>query len=92
MELANLNDEVKAAADALSQSEQLLKNGLAIPLDVLTAQQTLLNAQLLYASESFDITVFYLDLLRTTGDLNPRTPRHWLDASTQASTKATTVP
>jgi outer membrane protein TolC len=91
-QLANLNDEVQAAADALSQSEQLLKNGLAIPLDVLTAQQTLLDAQLLYTSESFDITVFYLDLLRTTGNLNPRTPRLWLDLPPQSTITATTIP
>jgi outer membrane protein TolC len=68
--LEDLRIEVQAAADARQQSEQLLNNGLAIPLDVLTAQETLLDAQLLYTSASFDRSVFYLDLLRTTGELN----------------------
>jgi outer membrane protein TolC len=72
--LADLRVEVEAASDARQQSEQLLNNGLAIPLDVLTAQETLLDAQLLYTSASFDRSVFYLDLLRTTGELNTAPP------------------
>ncbi len=72
--LQGLQDEVNAATAAREQSEQLLRNGLAIPLDVLTAQDALLNAQLLYTSEQFDRTVFYLDLLRTTGQLDLHTP------------------
>jgi outer membrane protein len=72
--LADLRLEVAAAADARRQSEELLNNGLAIPLDVLTAQETLLQAQLLYTSTSFDRSVFYLDLLRTTGQLNTAPP------------------
>ena len=73
-QLTELQREVQAASDAYQQSVQLEKNGLAIPLDVLTAQNTLLNARLQYASEAFSRTVYYLDLLRATGDLNPRTP------------------
>lgn len=72
--LSDLRLEVQASADELQQSGQLLSNGLAVPLDVLTAQSTLLNSQLLYTSESFDRTVFYLDLLRVVGRLNPGTP------------------
>jgi hypothetical protein len=34
-----------------------------LPLDVLTAQDALLKAQLQYASEAFGHTVFYLDLV-----------------------------
>ena len=85
--LTDLRTEVQAAADALDQSEQLLKNGfLAIPLDVLTAQQTLLDAQLTYTSETFDVEVFYLDLLRLTGDFNPHTPKPaWLAAAHPAN-------
>ncbi len=70
--LADLQAEVQAASDAYQQSEQLQKNGLAIPLDVLTAQNALLAARLQYADEAFSRTVFYLDLLRAVGDLNPR--------------------
>jgi len=76
-QLANLHAEVQAAADARRQAGQLLDNGLALPLDVLTAQDTLLNAELNYTSEGFDRTVFYLDLLRIVGHLNPLTPRQW---------------
>jgi outer membrane protein TolC len=73
-ELADLRREVQASSDAYRQSVQLEGNGLAIPLDVLTAQDALLNSQLQYASEAYDRTIFYLDLIRATGDLNPRTP------------------
>jgi outer membrane protein TolC len=76
-ELASLDQEVQAASDALDQSEQLLKNQLAIPLDVLTAQDTLLTAQLNYASENISRTIFYLDLLRITGQLDPTSPERW---------------
>lgn len=86
-QLANLRAEVQAAADARLQAGQLLDNGLAVPLDVLTAQDTLLNAQLNYTSESFDRTVFYLDLLRTVGQLTPLSPRQW-----QSTTRPTTQP
>jgi outer membrane protein TolC len=54
---------------------------LAIPLDVLTAQDTLLTAQLSYASENISRTIFYLDLLRITGQLDPTSPERWLAAS-----------
>jgi outer membrane protein TolC len=72
-ELADLQREVQASSDAYQQSVQLEKNGLAIPLDVLTAQNTLLNAQLQFASETFSRDVLFLDLVRAAGDLNPRT-------------------
>jgi len=41
---------------------------------VLTAQDRLLNAQLQYTDEAFNRTIFYLDLIRAVGDLNPQTP------------------
>jgi outer membrane protein TolC len=86
-QLGNLHAEVQAADDARVQAGQLLDNGLAVPLDVLTAQDTLLNAQLNYTSESFDRTVFYLDLLRIVGQLTPLAPRQW-----QATTRPATQP
>jgi outer membrane protein TolC len=73
-ELADLQREVRAADDAYQQSVQLEGNGLAIPLDVLTAQDSLLNSQLQYASKAYGRIIFYLDLVRAAGDLNPRTP------------------
>jgi outer membrane protein len=79
--LTDLALEVQAASDAREQSGQLLNNGLAIPLDVLVAQDTLLNAQLVYTSAQFDRAVFYLDLLRVTGQLNPAAAEHWRPAN-----------
>lgn len=91
--LVSFQQEVQAASDALNQSEQLLHNQLAIPLDVLTAQDTLLTAQLNYTSENFSRTVFYLDLLRITGELTPESPMHWHPSSTaHAVTAPSTVP
>jgi outer membrane protein TolC len=49
-------------------------DGLAIPLDVLTAQDALLNSLLQFASESFNRTILQLDLLRSIGDLDPTSP------------------
>jgi outer membrane protein TolC len=72
--LDELRQEVQASSDAYRQAVQLEKNGLAIPLDVLTTQNTLQNARLQYENEAFSRTIFYLDLVRATGDLNPRTP------------------
>jgi outer membrane protein TolC len=85
--LISLGQEVQAASDELNQSEQLLKNQLAIPLDVLTAQDTLLNAQLSYTTEEFSRTVFYLDLLRISGQLMPQNPGVW-----RSATRPSTVP
>jgi outer membrane protein TolC len=77
--LAELRHEVEASAEAYRQSLQLARSGLAIPLDVETAQDALLNAQLQYASEGFNRTIFQLDLIRAVGDLDPTTPDklHW---------------
>jgi len=77
--LEDLHREVQASAEAYQQSVHLETNGLAIPLDVLTAQNTLLNSELQEASEDFSRTIFYLDLIRAVGDLNPDTPLglHW---------------
>jgi outer membrane protein TolC len=87
-ELVDLQREVQASSDAYEQSVQLEKNGLAIPLDVLTAQNTLLNAQLQYTDESFSRTIFYLDLIRAVGDLNPRT----IEIIRGSTTHSTTAP
>jgi outer membrane protein TolC len=72
--LIDLQREVQASSDAYQQSVQLERNGLAIPLDVLTAQDRLLNSELQYTDASFSRTIFYLDLIRAVGDLSPSTP------------------
>jgi multidrug efflux system outer membrane protein len=77
--MGQLQEEVQSASEAYDQSVQLEKNGLAIPLDVLTAQDALLNAQLQLASETFSQAIFELDLIRSVGELDPSTPArlHW---------------
>lgn len=69
--MKELQEEVRAADEALRQAQAQFANGLAILLDVLTAQDQLLNAQLQLTSARFDRSVFYLDLLRATGQLMP---------------------
>jgi outer membrane protein TolC len=72
--LGQLGQEVQASTAAYDQAVQMEKSGLAIPLDVLTAQDNLLNSQLQFASESFAQAIFQLDLIRSVGDLDPSTP------------------
>jgi outer membrane protein TolC len=81
--LGQLQQEVQASSDAYDQAVQLEKNGLAIPLDVLTSQDALLNSQLQFANESFSQAIFQLDLIRSVGDLDPSTPAklHWADSA-----------
>lgn len=64
-----LRDEVSAANDAYRQSQDAFNNNLAINLDVLTAQDQLLSSQLDLAGAQYDRTVYYLDLLRSSGRL-----------------------
>ena len=67
--IRELEAEVAAADEALKQAQAALANKLGIELDVLTAQDQLLTAQLLLTGARFDRTVFYLDLLRAAGQL-----------------------
>ena len=71
--LNDLRLEREAASQAYAQAVQMEKSGLAIPLDVLTAQDTLRNAKLQYASEDFSRTLLQLNLIRAVGDLDPAT-------------------
>jgi outer membrane protein TolC len=65
-----LEDQVRASEEALVQSQNAYANSLAINLDVLLAQNDLLNSQLQLTSARFDRTIFYLDLVRATGRLD----------------------
>ena len=67
--IAELVIETAASQEALRQAVQRYGAGLAINLDVLNAETQLLNSQLSLAQESFNNKVFYLDLLRDTGQL-----------------------
>ena len=83
--LGQLRQEVQAAQEAYDQAVQLQKSGLAIRLDVLTAQDALLNSQLQFANEDFSQAIFQLDLIRSEGDLDPTTPAklHWSEPALQ---------
>jgi outer membrane protein len=67
--IAELQIETAASQEALRQAVQRYGAGLAINLDVLNAETQLLNSQLSLAQEDFNYKVFYLDLLRDTGQL-----------------------
>ncbi|HEX4123467.1 MAG TPA: TolC family protein [Tepidisphaeraceae bacterium] len=74
-QLPDLRLEVASAQEALRQSQTSLQVGLATYLDLLTAQNALLSAQLSYTTAEFDYKVFYLDFLRAMGVLNrPSSP------------------
>jgi outer membrane protein TolC len=65
--ISQLQDQVKASEDAYVQAVNAFQNQLAINLDVQVALDQLLNSQLQLASAEFDRTVFWLDLVRSTG-------------------------
>lgn len=67
--LAEIQIQLTAAEQAFRQAEQSYNIGLATNLERITAQDQLLNAQLLLAGELFDRKLFYLDLLRATGQM-----------------------
>jgi outer membrane protein len=81
-----LQGEVAAADEAYRQAQSAFANGLAINLDVLTAQSQLLDAQLQLTSTRYDRIVFYLDLIRAAGRITPFS----LVATTHPATAATT--
>jgi outer membrane protein len=85
--IAELQGEVAAASDALKQAQAALQNKLGIVLDVLTAQDQLLNAQLQLTSAKFDRTVFYLELIRTTGRVPANLPTRAVSATTRPTTE-----
>jgi outer membrane protein TolC len=82
-QIKELRVELQAAADALVYSQKQALNGLAINLDVLTAEATLLSTQLQLATEIYQEKITYLNLLRVAGrlDLLSATP------STQPTTE-----
>lgn len=67
--LHEIESEVAAAADALQQARDAFDHDLATNLDVLTAQDRHLSAQLDLTDAKFDRTVAILRLLRATGRL-----------------------
>lgn len=80
--IRELQGEVDASLEAYRQSRDQYAVGLARNLDVLTAQDQLLSAQLQLANAAFDRTISYLDLMRITGRLTPRFPNERTLAAT----------
>jgi outer membrane protein TolC len=70
--ITDLEEEVRSAQDAYRLARQGFASGLGTNLEVLVAQQQLLNSQLSLTSATFDRTVFYLDLCRAGGNLVDR--------------------
>jgi outer membrane protein TolC len=68
--IRELEGEVAAADEALHQAQSAYDNGLAINLDVLTAQDQLLSAQLQLTGARYDRIIYYLDLRRVSGQLD----------------------
>lgn len=83
--LRELGAQIRAAAEAYRQARAGFDAGTAIFLDVLTAQDVLLNSQLELTTESFNEKVIYLDLLRQTGRIK-------LANVARAATRPTTGP
>jgi multidrug efflux system outer membrane protein len=86
--ISELRTEVAASQEALRQSTQRYTVGLALNLDVLTAENQLLSAQLDLATEQFNFKVFFIDLLRATGQLVR--PRDLHSMSSDLTTQPTT--
>ena len=86
--IAELQIETAASQEALRQAVQRYGAGLAINLDVLNAETQLLNSQLSLAQESFNYKVYYLDLLRDTGQLP--LPSNLTSMSSGATSRPTT--
>jgi outer membrane protein TolC len=87
--LVELDAQIRAAAEAYRQAKAGFQAGTAINLDVLSAQDVLLNSQLEVTTEQFNQKVIYLDLLRMTGRLKLGRVR---TAATKPSTAPTTLP
>jgi outer membrane protein len=69
-QVEDLRTEVAAAREAFRISGESYNQGLATNLDRLDAQDRLLSAELQLIAEGFDKTVYYLALLRVTGQLD----------------------
>ena len=67
--LREFEEQAATSREALEQARNAFANNLAINLDVLVAQDQLLNSELLLTGAQFDRTIFYLDLVRATGRL-----------------------
>jgi outer membrane protein len=71
--LRELDAQIRAASEAYRQARAGFEAGTAIYLEVLTAQNVLLDSELQVATEAFNQKVIFLDLLRSTGRIKYET-------------------
>ncbi|HEV8290480.1 MAG TPA: TolC family protein [Tepidisphaeraceae bacterium] len=90
--LRELQVQLKAAEEALTQAEQSWRAGLGTNLERLIAQDRLLSTQLQLTSERYDQKVFYLALLRAVGRLSIRLPGEPAPTTLPTTFPATTQP
>ncbi|MDB5320975.1 MAG: outer rane efflux protein [Phycisphaerales bacterium] len=91
--LRELDAQIRAATEAYRQAKAGFDAGTAIYLEVLTAQNVLLDSELQVATEAYNQKVIYLDLLRTTGRIKYATVQHPTTGPTTApATMPTTMP
>lgn len=88
--LTELDAQIKAAAEAYRQAKAGFDAGTSIFLDVLTAQNVLLNSELDLTTEQFNQKVIYLGLMRTSGRLNLKNVQRV--AASQPTTRPSTQP
>ncbi|HWB55281.1 MAG TPA: TolC family protein [Tepidisphaeraceae bacterium] len=74
-QISDLGDSVVAAEKAFDLADRLYKIGGGSNLDRLTAQDTLLNAQLALTNAKYAEKIDYLTLLRNSGLLRPDYPK-----------------
>ena len=87
--LRELDAQIRAATEAYRQAKAGFDAGTAIYLEVLTAQNVLLDSELQVATEAFNQKVIFLDLLRTTGRIKYETVQH---PTTGPTTTPATMP
>lgn len=90
--IKDLKDQVAASEEAYQQARNAFQNNLAINLDVLSAQDVLLNSQLQLTGAQFDRTIFYLDLLRATGRMSEVAATAAENPASQPAAALTTAP
>jgi outer membrane protein TolC len=88
--LRELAAQIRAATEAYRQAKAGFDAGTAIYLEVLTAQNVLLDSELQVATEAYNQKVVFLDLLRTIGRIKSVTLQQ--NATTRPTTGPTTVP
>jgi outer membrane protein len=87
-----LQVQLKAGEEALTQAEAAWRAGLGTNLERLVAQDRLLSTQLQLTSERYELKVFYLALLRAVGQLSVRLPGEPASTTQPTTFPATTQP